>query len=435
MRSAGKIPIHDLARPVLPLPIRGLNLAGRPLASRLLSLDPDQLLEAARQRTRLEDFGDASFRMPLQALLRALDGEAELSPVGRFLVRELVVGLLVSRLRLEELLRRHPEIAEEPIHAPVFIVGLPRTGTTHLHNLLSCDPSFRSLPYWESLEPIPPSLDRQPRDRPDPRVVRCARALKLVLWMMPLFPALHAMAPDAAHEEIQLLAMDFRSMLFEVSYRVPSYAAWFMSHDQTAGYAYLRRVLQALQWLRGPRRWLLKSPAHIEQLGPLLSVFPDARIVQTHRDPVHVVASLCTLVTYGRRMSSLRVDPVAEGHAWSCRLEGMLRASVRDQELVPLRQLVNLRFDELVTDEPACLERVYQLIGRPLDERARQRLSVFGESHRRGARGRIDYRLEPFELDAAELRQRLRFYQERFGVPDEGAEERSRAPVAMTKTA
>ena len=352
-------------------------------------------------------------------LRRIIREEAGLTPVGRLIARSLVVQLLVTRLRVEALVREHPEILAQEVQAPIVILGLPRTGTTHLHNLMAQDPGLRSLPYWESLEPIPGGPDPRRPPEPDPRVRRCAQGLRLVHRVMPLFPLMHEMEPEARHEEIQLLAAAFSTMLFEASYWVPSYRDWYRASDQTAAYAYLRRMLQALQWLRGPRRWLLKSPQHLEQLGPLLRVFPDARIVQTHRDPVRVTASMCTMAAYGLRMSRARIDAREVGRYWADRVENLLRASVEGRPSVPTSQVTDVRFHELVADDLATAERLYGYLGEPLSPSARAAMRSYRESHARGRLGAIDYRLEDFGLDASERRRALRFYQERFGVPDE----------------
>ncbi len=418
MSVAPPIHIDDLARPRLPFALRALNLAGRPFA-RAIRLDAEGLLADARRRTGLSDFGDSTFRAPLGVLIQAFEREAGLTPIGRLVARSLLVQLLVSRLRVEALVRAHPEILAEEVRAPIVILGLPRTGTTHLHNWMSQDPGLRSLPYWEALEPIPDAPDPRRPPEPDPRIRRCAQALGFVHWAMPLFPLMHEMEPEARHEEIQLLALAFSTMLFEASYSVASYRDWYCATDQTPSYRHLRRMLQVLQWLRGPRRWLLKSPQHLEQLGPLLRVFPDVRIVQTHRDPVRVTASMCTLAAYGLRMSRARVDLHATGRYWAQRIENMLRASVEDRALVPASQVMDVRFHEFMADDLATVERIYAFLGEPLGPPARAAMGAYREAHARGRLGAIEYRLADFGLDAAERRSALRFYQERFGVPEE----------------
>jgi hypothetical protein len=327
----------------------------------------------------------------------------------------------VARLRLEELIRRHPEIEAEPIERPIVIAGLPRTGTTHLFNLLAQDARLRWLPYWESLEPIPDPRERPVPGRPDPRLERCRRSLAFLERVMPLFPAMHEFTAEGPHEEIQLLALQFSTQLFEASYFVPGYGEWYRTTDQTPAYAYLRRVLQALQWLRRGERWLLKTPQHLENLGALARTFPDATFVQTHRDPVRITASLATMIAYGARMQHRRPDPRAIGRHWARRVEDMLRASVRDRSLLPEGRVVDVRFHELVDDPAGTVLRVLAFAGQPPDDATRAALGRFLAENPKGKHGAIDYRLEDLGLEAGERREALRFYAERFEVPFEEA--------------
>jgi hypothetical protein len=411
------IRIDDLARPRLPFELRALNALGGPAARRLVRLDEDDLLESARRRSGLDDFGDPSFREPLRVLLAALEREAGLSAFGRLSTRQLLLQLLVSRLRLEALLRREPQILAERIERPLIIAGLPRTGTSYLVHLLSRDPGLRWLPYWEGLEPIPDPAEPPARGGRDPRVARCDRALAYLHRVMPLFSAMHEIETGAPHEEIQLLALQFSTQLFEASYHVPSYGEWYRTTDQTPAYAYLRRVLQALQWLRRGRRWLLKSPQHLENLGALVRTFPDACFVQTHRDPLRITASLGTMIAYGARMQQRRPDPLAIGRHWAKRVEDMLRASVRDRGLLPEAQVMDLRFQEISKDGFAAAQRVFAFAGEPLGGEAAARVRAHLDANPRGKHGRIDYRLEDLGLDPRERRAALAFYCERFDVP------------------
>lgn len=424
----------DLAAPRTPLLWRAANAALAP-AARLVSLAPDSLLAAARRRERLYELGDASFEEPLRVLCEAYERDARLTPLGRLLVRRSLIGLLATRLRLEALWREHPEIAAERVEAPLVILGLPRTGTTHLHGLLAEHPSLRALPFWESLEPVPAKAVREGR-APDRRRERCAVALRVQHWVMPRFEAMHEMTPDAPHEEIQLLAVAFRSMFFDASNHVPSYGAWYRAHDQSVGYRELKRLLQTLQWLRGrsadarsaaPRsarppgacRWVLKSPQHLDQLGPLLAAFPDARIVHTHRDPARVVASMCTMLAYGLRMHRARVDLLALGRLWGDRIASMLEASLRDRPLVPAAQAMDLRFAEFLRDEVGAALRVCAFAGLDADADVRRRFEAYQAANPRGRHGAVAYRLAEFGLDAAQIRTRLASYCERFGVEQE----------------
>jgi hypothetical protein len=236
---------------------------------------------------------------------------------------------------------------------------------------------------------------------------------------MPLFPLMHEMTADARHEEIQLLAIGFSTMLFESSYYVPSYAAWYKRSDQRPAYRYLRRCLQALQWLRGPKRWVLKSPQHLEQQAALIEIFPDATFVQTHRDPLRITASLCTMIAYGNRMNARRVDPVAVGRYWAARTEDLLRGSIAGRAALPPGQVLDVHFVQFMKDDVATAERVLEFAGHPVSDEARGAIRAFMDANPRGKHGTIDYRLEDVGLDAEERRAALRFYRDHFGVEEE----------------
>jgi len=430
------IHIEDLAAPRLPFALRALNALGGPITNIAASLDPEDLLAAARARTGLHDYGEEFFREPLAVLLEAFQRDADLSALGRISARGLVLQLLANRLRIEDLFRHHPEIEEERIERPIIIAGLPRTGTTHLHNLISQDPSLRSLPYWESLEPVPDPRDARRAGGGDGRVARCEKALAMVHRVMPLFPLMHEMTEDARHEEIQLLAIAFSTMLFESSYQVPSYAAWYKRSDQRPAYRYLRRCLQALQWQdreavaqRGEaerrsngedvKRWVLKSPQHLEQQAALIEIFPDATFVQTHRDPVRITASLCTMIAYGSRMNARRVDPGKIGRYWAARTEDLLRGSITGRAALPPSQVIDVHFKQFMKDDVATAERVLAFAGHPVSDEARSAIRAFMDANPRGKHGTIDYRLEDVGLEFAERRAALRFYRDYFDVEEE----------------
>jgi hypothetical protein len=411
--------IDDYSDPQLPFPIRAVNALGGSFARSRVRLDEAGLIAAAQRETGLSDFGDGSFREPLRVLLSALDDEAGLTFIGRFIARRLVLQLLITRLRVQDLLRRHSEILSLEVASPIVIMGLPRTGTSHLHSLIAQDPGLRSLPYWESLEPLPPSGYEPRPGAPDPRIKRCERALRLIHYAMPLFPLMHELTPEALHEEIQLLAVDFSTMLFEWNYQVPSYRDWYLASDQTGAYRYLRVMLQVLQWLRGGKRWVLKTPQHIEQIRPLLNVFPDVKVIQTHRDPVRVTASFCTMYAYAQRLHTGSVDAVRIGRYWADRIERMLNASVDDRHLIPDDQVFDVRFHEFMADDMAMVERVLEFAEQPLTDAARRAIRSHMKANPRGKHGTVRYRLEDFGIDPSERRKALRRYRERFEVPDE----------------
>jgi hypothetical protein len=213
--------------------------------------------------------------------------------------------------------------------------------------------------------------------------------------------------------------MDVSTMLFETLALVPSWRDAYLATDQTPSYAYLKTVLQALQWLRGGTRWVLKSPQHIEQFGPLMAVFPDATVVVTHRDPVSVTTSVVTMLSYTARLQAARVDPVAIGHYWADRLARMLRACADDRDLVPAEQSLDVPFPEFMADDVAMVERIDRVAGQPFTPEVEAAMRGFMDEHPRGRHGGVRYDLATFGLDADELRERFAFYTDRFGLGPE----------------
>src|SRR6478752_3777719 len=263
-----------------------------------LRLESGALHEQARAETGLDDFGPRDYEERLDVLLAAMRDIRGLDGPGVLNLHSQLLQMLRNRLLLTDHLTRHPEVAEIEVVPPVVIAGLPRTGTTHLHNLLAAGPTFRTLPYWESMEPLP-----MPGEvGADARRARADLAVDFMNTAMPYFPLMHEMTTDHVHEEIQLLANDFSTMFFETIAEVPAFRDYYLAHDQTPHYRYLRTQLQVLQHVRGGRRWLLKSPQHLEQLPVLEAVFPGLTVVVTHRDPVPVTISMATMVAYSARM-------------------------------------------------------------------------------------------------------------------------------------
>jgi hypothetical protein len=378
-------------------------------------LQPDALCTAAAEETGLGDFGNGEFRGRLDVLCRALRDEAGLSPSGVVTWYSQLLQLLKNRLLIQDLLSRHPEIHDLEIERPIIICGLPRTGTTHLHNLMSADPALRSLPYWESLEPVlsPAETDL---GGPDPRLGRTAFGLEMLDAALPYFKRMHEMTVTHVHEEIQLLAIDLSTMLFETQGLLPTWRDHFKAEDQTPSYQYLRTILKVLQWLRGGTRWVLKSPQHLEQFGPLASTFPDATFVVTHRDPASVTVSMATMIAYTSRMAVEQIDPVAIGRYWSSRVEDLFRACADDRELLPSERSIDVTFDRFMADDVAMVEQIYSVAEQPFTPAARRAMEEFVAGHPRGRHGTVRYQPEVLGIDRSERYEALAFYTERFGI-------------------
>lgn len=406
------IRLTDLADPVYPAeaqPIRG----GLATYGATLRLQAEEMIAAAEQRTGLNNWGDPGFRERLDVLCASLRDEAGLSDTGVAVAYEQVVQNLINRLRLEALIAEHPEIADIPIERPIIICGLPRTGTTHLHNMLAADPSLRHLPYWESLEPFPSPDEALDADA-QPRRDRCATGLELTNMSMPEFRRMHEMTVEHAHEEIQLLANDISGMLLESVYYIPSFAAYYKAHDQAPSYAYLKRTLQAMQWLRGGTRWVLKSPQHLEQFPTLFATFPDATFIVTHRDPVEVTLSMATMISYSSRMATARPDPVKIARHWLARAEDLLNGCLRDRDVLPAGQSIDVRFTDFMADEQGTIARIYELAGQPFDDSVRKAMATFRAEHPPGRYGGVLYNADDLGLDRGEIATRLAAYRKRF---------------------
>jgi hypothetical protein len=384
-------------------------------------LDSDALHARAIADTGLGDFGPDDYRERLDVFLAALHDIDGMHRPGIVNFFGQLSQWLKNRLLLTDLLTRHPEIHDIELLPPVVIAGLPRTGTTHLHNLLGAASSegrlsshgtFRTLPYWESFEPFP--LPAEVGVEPDPRAARMDVAVTVMNTLMPHFALMHEMTTEHVHEEIQLLANDVSTMFMETLAHVPRWRDYYLAHDQTSTYEYLATQLKALQFLRGGTRWLLKSPQHLEQLPVLDRVFPGAAVVCTHRDPVPVALSMVAMLTYSARMhrSPVPVEEIAA--AWIDRLELMLAALTRDRGAVAPERSIDVRFDDFMADEFGVAEQVYGLIGEPMTEDARTAMANYLAGHQRGRLGRVVTSCEMFGLNEDELHERFAPYVSRF---------------------
>lgn len=374
-------------------------------------LDPEVLHARASAATGLDDFGPDDYRERLDHYVSELC-EIDMHGPGIVNFHAQLVQWLKNRLLLTDLLARHPEIEDTELVPPVVIAGLPRSGTTHLHNVLAAASTFRSLPYWEGVEPFPSGAEAGVQ--PDPRIGRMDVAVQTMDLLMPHFTLMHEMTTDHVHEEIQLLANDFSTMLMETLAHVPRWTEYYRSRDQTSSYRYLVTQLKALQFLRGGRRWVLKSPQHLEQLPVLNDVMPGVVVVFTHRDPVPVALSMIAMITYSTRMHRDTVDVCTVAHAWVDRLERLLGACVRDRAVIPAARSVDVRFDDFMADEIGVAETVYRVAGECFSGEVRSAVSDYLRSHRRGRHGRVHTSPQMFGLDPDELQNRFATYSTRF---------------------
>jgi hypothetical protein len=380
--------------------------------------DPEALIATACAEARSEDFGGDGWQAGLTRVTDGLVDEARLSAIGVEIAYLDMMRALKNRLDVIAWRNQHPEIAEQPITAPIFIVGQPRTGTTILYDLLAQDPELRAPLTWEVDAPCP--VPRPETYHSDPRIAQTQASIELSEQIIPGFLAFHPMGAVVGQECVRITASEFTSMIFSVQYRLPSYYRWLMyDADHTGAYRYHRVFLQHLQsGVAG--QWLLKSPAHLWQLDALLAEYPDALIVQTHRDPLNVISSIAALTHHLRRMGTDESN-VAECAAQSYEeiVVGLDRATaLRDSGTVPADRVIDVQFADFINDPWATIKDIYESLGRELSPDTANKMRDFLADHPSdGGRGR--YTWSDTGLDAGEVRERVRAYQERYGVPTE----------------
>lgn len=409
-----EIRIDDLRNPVL----NDVQKMGRDYGETVeTELSVDAICAAAVAATELSDFGPDDFRERLAVQLDEMNADPERTGLGRMLMFGDCVRYASNRLRIRDLLKQHPEILDISIEKPVIVIGLPRSGTTNLVNLLASDSRFRSMPLWESYQPVPDPREAIPADGVDPRWTRCQGMWEAMQVGAPFVAAMHPMNPDHVHEELELMTPDFTSYNLEWVARAPKWRDYYVAHDQTESYAYMKTVLQIMQWYRPRERWVLKSPQHLEQIGPLMTTFPDASIVVTHRDPVAVVQSTITMVTYGARTAYKTPNPEWYRDYWIERIGMLLDASMRDRHLLPADRTTDVYFHEYMADEAGTLQRIYDMAGIDFTEAAKAEVAAYQDAHPRGKEGRVVYDLRgDFNITPEEVRARFSDYMNTFPV-------------------
>lgn len=408
------IDLDDLLHPTL-TPVQLGALAAAEAHPVVFSLEA--VLGTARAETGLDDFGALDFIERLRVWLKAVDDDGNASAVTRLNVFQMTLRYAASRLRLEDLIRRHPEILEIEIDRPIIVAGLPRSGTTHLLGLLSADRRLRSLPWWEAIAPIPAPGDAPTEADPNPRRTRAEQGWRMQQAALPYLALMHEFSPDHISEDIELQALDFSSYLIEWLTVAPAWRDFYLGQDQTGPYAYLRKAMQALTFLKGPNRWVIKCPQHMEQLPVLHKTFPDATFVLTHRDPVGSIRSAMTMGLYAARLLRKRIDPGELLGYWPDRYERLLRRCVRDRDVLPEPQTLDIYFHEWIRDPDSVLREIYRRADLALTERTLAELHAYLDAHEEKRSERIVYHLErDFGVTADALRQPFGFYFDRFPV-------------------
>jgi hypothetical protein len=383
-------------------------------------MEIDQLVDSACERAGSDDLGDDTWQEGLEILVASLESEAALNEMGVSAMADQLVGYLTRRLEVEEWYARHPEIDDQEIVAPLFGVGLPRTGSTALSYLLAQDPARRSLRVWEAAAPCPPP--ETATEHSDERIAAAQAGVDLTNELFPGFAGMLPTSATGPQECLLLMALDFRSLIFEGMALVPSYSTWLLQCDMAPAYRYHQRVLKLLQWRCPPDRWWLKSPAHLLSMDALDAVYPDARFVMTHRDVGRVLPSVCALYESLSSVLSERTDRVAIGShnatVWRCGLERLIDFRDRGNE----HRFHDVSFAAVQSDPLAEVARLYRDLGDELTDEARRRMASWWAESAAHRGSPHTYSAEVYGIDLATVRSEHAFYHDRFDVPLEAIE-------------
>jgi hypothetical protein len=377
------------------------------------TLDAEELLVRARQVTGLERFDEPSPIEPLIALTQALQNEAQLTAGGRYYWSERLLGILVTRLRGCECIRRHPEILYERIQAPIVILGLTRTGTTLLQRLIASDSRFYSAAYWEARFPVPEADDLAG----DKRMALAKAEIDAMLAANPDLMTVHPFDALDADEDILILDQTLLSRTAETLACVPSYYAWLRTQDLCPAYQYWYRTLQLLQWQKRRRgvtaqRWVLKTPMHLAFVDHILELLPDARFVQTHRDPLATIPSYASMVHELWLGVSATADPLEAAKQTSATLEHDLARCMQVRATLSEDSFIDVDFRNTVTDPIGVIERIYAHVGLQMTDLAARQIRGYMKSHPRDARPEHKYSLAQYGFTEAEIRRRFQAYRE-----------------------
>ena len=377
------------------------------------ALDPSALLDKAQRQTGLSDFGGKSFHEPFEILLQSLRDEAKLNARGVLMMHRTMLRLLSNRLCTEQAFAEKPALAETPIPRPLYVIGFPRTGTTLLHNLLACDPAARWMRLWEGLYPAPAPQSLED----DPRITEVEEWAAGFEKVAPRLAAAHKLAPRGPEECLWLIEHTFNDLIFELRAHVPTYSRWVAEHEADIDiHHYYRRLLQLLGAHCRGNHWVFKAPRHLPGLAGLLAVFPEARIVQTHRDPAAVLPSLCSLCEILRGTASDAVDKPTIGAHWHARLKAIFEQATAVRSTAAEGQILDIQYADLVTDPIATVQHIYAHHGYEFTELFEVAMRQWLAANRQHKHGAHRYTLEEYGLSEEQVHEDFSEYTREFGL-------------------
>lgn len=372
-----------------------------------------ELIAKAQQVTELSDLGDPKAMEGLEVLVKAANEEARLSPAGGMRFGETLVSILVNRLRMVDYLKKHPALLQRPVEKPMFVFGLPRTGTTLTINLLSADPMRRCLLRWEALSPVPPA--KKGELQTDLRCGTQRQMLNAMLQIAPQIAAAHFEEADSPTECQYAMQLSFCAEIFDSIIHVPSYHDWLMGTSYRHAFEFHKQLLQLLQENNGGR-WTLKNPWHPLWLDDLTSVYPDAQLVMTHRDPVEVVGSACGLLRLVRPMYSDKMDKGEIAKVLLDTFDVMIERQNAYRAKHGESSIYDIQYLEQLKDPIGTMRKVYKHFDEPFSPEAEARMTKLMSENPKDKHGKHTYTLEEFGLTAEGVRKHFAEYSERFKI-------------------
>lgn len=380
-----------------------------------MELEAEPLMAAARETTGLVDFGDQAFIEPMTQLLASLREDANLNVGGKIGQVMRLVDNLSTRLLTVDCFKRHPEIHDEKVEVATVIAGLPRTGSTMLHRLLSSDPALTGPVWWECRRPAP--FVGETRGDPSMRIAAGKEEVRAMLEASPDFMQIHPMDAMAVDEEVLILEQAFYSGVPASAVRVPSYDDWLYSHDQTPAYVWLKDTLKLLQWQDPSRKgkaWVLKTPHHLSAMDVVMKTFPGALIVQTHRDPLQTIPSYCSMVASFSRPSTDMLDMEWIGRHWSERWAENMNLTMKTRASADPHLFIDIPYLDALKKPMEQAEKIYAQMGRELTDAARTSMQAWLKENEKDKHGKHDYSVDDYDLSNERILELFGEYRDRF---------------------
>ncbi len=380
----------------------------------MTKFNSNDLIDSAIKRAGHSDFGGESWREGLDRLVDSLNETAELTEIGAKMMGYRLFRLLINRLAIEKTYNEHPEINDQIIQGPIFVIGLPRTGTTALSQLVTADPQMRSLRGWESARPVPPP--ETATEHSDPRIAKMQAELDYMYATYPKWASMHHESAETATECQDLLGMEFKAEHFNGMAYIPAYSDWVVNCDMKSAYAYHHRVLKLLQSKCPPYLWHLKTPVHMLYMDALVDEYPNAKFLWSHRDPAKVLGSVCSLISYCRSWVSDRSDIATIGNEQLNIWTEAIRRAIAFRDHVGDERFADLSLADIQTDPLGAINRAYAQLGIPFDDRSKTAIQNWADWHKRGSHGKHVSHLEDFGLTVDQVGIAFGSYTRRFEV-------------------